>query len=147
MKKPFFWSAVTLSGVLFLIDQTLKFFALNTSAKLFGANFGWRPFLNTGIAFGIPVPIWLVIIFTLPVLIYLVWYIQKNIFSPAHASLVLVVVGALSNLFDRVVWQGTVDYFLVYTSIFNVADILIVVGIVGFLWLWRAENSGAVLKK
>lgn len=58
------------SGVfLLVIDRFLKWQAQNSwkSPRLFGQFFGWDPFINPGIAFGIPVPSWLVITVTIPV--------------------------------------------------------------------------------
>jgi len=53
------------------------------------------------------------------------------------ASLSLATAGALSNLIDRVVYGHTVDYILIFTGIINLADVLIVVGIVGYVYYSR----------
>lgn len=45
----------------------------------------------------------------------------------------LILTGALSNFYDRIFYQHTVDYLLVFTGVFNLADVMIVMG--GILYL------------
>ena len=49
-------------------------------------------------------------------------------------AMTLIFAGALSNFFDRVFIRATVDYFLLLTGIINLADVLIVVGFVLYLY-------------
>ena len=44
------------------------------------------------------------------------------------AAYILILGGALSNFIDRLLFGITIDYFRILTSVFNVADIMIVVG-------------------
>lgn len=41
----------------------------------------------------------------------------------------LIVVGAVSNLFDRVIYGGVVDFIYLFDVAFNVADVFIVLGV------------------
>jgi lipoprotein signal peptidase len=42
----------------------------------------------------------------------------------------LIVAGAISNFVDRVLWGATIDYLRVLTGVINLADCVIVVGVV-----------------
>ncbi|MSU75644.1 MAG: signal peptidase II [Candidatus Magasanikbacteria bacterium] len=143
-------------GFLFFIDRWLKWQALHGWAndRLVNRWLGWHPFLNPGVAFGIPLPSWLIIILTVPVLGLILFLIFKHETantppSPpargdlsippsqggtrgvlANYSLLLIFFGALSNLIDRVLYGHTVDYFLILTAVINVADVMIVAGFV-----------------
>ena len=138
-----------LGGVLFSLDRWLKWQTLYTwdSSNLIHKWFGWFPFHNPGIAFGLPVPGWLQILLTTPVLIVLIVLFVKNISSPESKLLKtlafsFVFAGALSNLIDRVLYNFTVDYLLIVKSIINLADVLVVVGfLIYFLQLKKKEVS------
>ncbi len=126
------------SGFFVALDQWLKFQSLHawSNPHLLHRFLGWQPFLNPGIAFGLPLPNWLIITLTIPILCLLAWLLVKSLVqfpsdkNPllAPLALMLLLVGALSNLFDRLAFHHTVDYLLILTSIFNIADLLIVVG-------------------
>ncbi len=129
-----------LCGFFLLIDQALKWLALNrwTQPRLLNRFFGWEPFHNPGIAFGVPIPTSLVLALTLPILMALAFFIYKKIrvSNDSHlevAALGLLLVGALSNTVDRLRFSFTVDYFRIAYSIFNLADVLILLGFVIYL--------------
>lgn len=43
--------------------------------------------------------------------------------------------GAVSNLLDRIIYGGVIDYFnLIYLPRFNLADVAIILGVV--IWIW-----------
>jgi signal peptidase II len=55
-------------------------------------------------------------------------------------SIALVVAGALGNLVDRIARGYVVDFVYVHHySVFNVADVLLVLGVAGLLWSTRAR--------
>ncbi|OIO19853.1 MAG: hypothetical protein AUJ23_01445 [Candidatus Magasanikbacteria bacterium CG1_02_32_51] len=128
-----------LSGFLFLFDQLLKYFAYhnqNFHFYIIKPWLGWEYFANSGIAFGLPVP--QIIIFVLTPLILLalgIWWSKnkhKNNYFCLGISLIFA--GAISNLIDRVIFSITIDYFRVFTSVMNLADIIIVIGVVLLLY-------------
>lgn len=87
---------------------------------------------NPGIAFNIPVPLSLVILLSAAAIVGFGVLVVKNIASrPLYASFgVLVILGALGNLIDRLVNGFTTDYILLFgRSVVNLSDILIVTGI------------------
>jgi len=122
---------------LFLLDRILKWLSLHDSAPyLINKWLGWQPFLNTGIAFGIPVPNILTVflsILILGVVFYLI-IAGTNRNTVNFFALILIFAGALSNLIDRIWIANTVDYFLTFTSLFNLADVFIVGGFVLYLY-------------
>jgi signal peptidase II len=102
---------------------------------------------NEGIAFSLPLPPLVVILLTVLVCFYLVWEIfiknQHFIFY------LLILAGALGNLVDRL-WHGyVIDMFAVhYFAIFNLADVWISLGVVGWIFYeWRGLRKERVGKK
>lgn len=138
-----------LGGVLFFFDRWLKWQTLHdwSSSNLINKWFGWYPFPNYGIAFSLPVPGWLQIALTVPVLVAIIVFFVKNISSSEPKLLktlafTLVFTGALSNLIDRVLYNFTVDYWLIVTSIINLADVLVVVGfLIYFLQIKKQKTK------
>jgi len=129
-------------GLFFILDQYLKWQSLHgwSETHLLHKFFGWQPFLNPGVAFGLPFPNILQIIFSM-IIIVIISYIFFTLTSSntkklylTRYSLLLILVGATSNLIDRLIYQNTVDYFLVLTGIINIADIMIVVGFILFFY-------------
>lgn len=53
----------------------------------------------------------------------------------------LLIAGALSNLIDRTVYGFTIDYIRMFTSIFNLADLSIVVGAILLLKNEKTINT------
>ena len=122
--------------ILFSLDIYLK--------KIFSASFGREYFIfsdwiklvyayNPGVAFGIHVDYYFILIFyiiAIPILIRFLFlqYKKNNVINVAAVTLVLF--GALSNLLDRIFLGGVVDYLNIkYWGILNIADALIVVGV------------------
>lgn len=142
-----------LGGVLFSFDRWLKWQTLYTwdSSYLIHKWFGWFPFHNPGIAFGLPVPNWLQITLTIPVLIILIVFFVKNISSSDSKLLKtlafsFVFAGALSNLIDRVLYNFTVDYLLIVKSIINLADVMVVVGFLIYFFQLKEKKEPSLQK-
>jgi len=142
MKKSIKILSASTIGLFFILDQFLKWQSLHnwSETNLLHKFFGWQPFLNSGVAFGLPFPNILQIIFSV-IIIIIISYIFLNLTSLntkklylTQYSLLLIIVGAMSNLIDRTIHQNTVDYFLILTGIINIADIMIVVGFVLFFY-------------
>ncbi len=143
------WFAI---AVLFLIaDRLLKSLAsagfwrepFSLVGDLFSLNF----FKNYYIAFSIS---WikdpflsLLILFIIIGLIYcLIYLYKKNSPVEEMGLLLFLTLGAISNFFDRVKWGYVIDYFdLKYFTVFNIADIMIVLGAGGLIWLRVIKNT------
>jgi len=138
MKKRVYLLIFLITGLFFLmLDQWLKWQSLHnwSQAQLLNKFLGWQPHLNPGIAFGLPLPNWITVLFTLTVLVILIYFIKTRILKTIGCELLavnLVIIGALSNLIDRLIYQHTVDYLLILTGIINLADALIVIGFLLF---------------
>lgn len=91
--------------------------------------FGFERFHNMGIAFGIPLPLWLVVPLTFLFLITLAIWVKKIDTSTAKLAFLVIFVGALSNAFDRVTYGFTIDYLRVINAIINIADLFVIIGI------------------
>ncbi len=92
---------------------------------------------NYNIAFSLPLPLPLILFFILSALAflsYLWWYCLKAKNLMLLFAISLVIVGALSNLIDRFALGYVVDYVNLFIwPIFNLADCLIVAGIIIYL--------------
>lgn len=87
---------------------------------------------NTGLAFGIGGNRWVIIVISILLLGFLLWFAHTEWNNDHHlaawASL-LMGVGALSNLVDRIRYGYVVDWIDVhYWSVFNLADTWITLG-------------------
>ncbi len=127
-----------LGGIFLLLDQGLKYLA-NTypsfSLYIWKPWFGWEFFPNPGIAFSLPFPQFILIIGT-PIVLFWLYYIiikeeKKN--RLAMPGLIFIVYGALSNFIDRLMFGYTIDYLRIFTGIINLADIMIIIGVVALL--------------
>lgn len=89
---------------------------------------------NYGVAFDLPVPLWIVIPLTLFVLILLTREARREKENATKLfAYTLIAVGAIGNLIDRIAYGFTVDYLILFAkSAINLSDVMIVVGIV---WL------------
>ena len=121
---------------LFLADRWFKYLSKNifTQPYVWNNFFGWNPYQNFGIAFNLPLPNYLTVLFTAPVLLIVIfllykYYKDQNSF-PIFAGLNLIFWGALSNLIDRILFKTTLDYCLLGTGLINLADMLIITGFV-----------------
>lgn len=124
-------SMIFAGGFLFILDRIFKIAADSflDQPKLLLPWLGWMPHHNPGIAFGIDIPkiaIILISIIFFGVLAYF-YFRAKNEFI--IIGLIFVALGALSNFADRIIYGHAIDYFLVTISMFNLADVLIVIGV------------------
>lgn len=128
-----------LGGSFFILDRILKQLAFTNqdfSAYLFQPWLGWEYFANPGIAFGIPLPWFASLVYTPIILLLVFWYAKKKMIR-SNASIfgvILIVLGAISNLIDRTAYHITIDYIRILTSIINLADLMIVIGAVLLFW-------------
>ncbi|MFH1947051.1 MAG: signal peptidase II [Candidatus Magasanikbacteria bacterium] len=142
-----------ISGFFLFLDQVLKYFARNNSEVSFYVwkkYLGWEYFENSGVAFSLPFPNWLIIIVTPIILLGLLYSINKKkrpfgvssgrAQSIFYLGIFLIFAGAISNFIDRVLFGVTIDYLRVLTGVINLADVMIVVG-AGLLVLVSNERK------
>lgn len=103
--------------------------------------------MNNGVAFGLPLPIVLVSALTVPLVGVMVWLMIRAYRRDTREALfqamglLSIITGALSNLIDRVLYHETVDYFLIFTGVINVADIMIILGFIILFFTLRDKRD------
>ncbi|MEI6587634.1 MAG: signal peptidase II [Candidatus Moraniibacteriota bacterium] len=133
IKKNAKLSLIALSLIVF--DQLTKYLI-----RFFGGFY----ICNKGIAFGISLPHWLIVGFIIAILFFTGFLILnlkleilnhfsnskfKNLKFISNYPLVLILSGAISNLFDRLYFGCVIDFInLRIWPIFNLADIFICLG-------------------
>ena len=133
----------------FFFDRVTKFYFINLQASGTDIDLYIFPFLNfylvwnTGIGFGLAsleTNIFyhmLTVIITIINLALIFFLLKaKGIYT---YLLALIIGGSLGNLFDRIYYYAVPDFIDIHISnfhwfIFNVADIFITVGIIGFIF-------------
>ncbi len=144
-----------LIGIFFIaLDRFLKFLAVNdflNNKKIIGDFFKFNFASNYNIAFSIPLIGWwlnILIILIIFVLIFYLLYLFKEQDSKKFSLLLLIICGAVSNLFDRIKYGYVIDYFdLKYFTVFNLADVMIVGGVIGLGWLIVKGNKKHQLQR
>jgi len=120
------WAYVSLRpiGSMTVIDGLLNLTYLQNQGAAFGIMYGAR---------------WILTVLVLGILAYLFIYFRKLPNTGLHRylrwSIVLIAAGGLGNVIDRVVLGFVIDYLqvtFINFPVFNFADILIVVGAIGF---------------
>lgn len=98
---------------------------------------------NQGIAFSIPLPMWLTLIISggiLAFILQLIFYFHKSR-SALLTPIILIFLGALGNFLDRIINGFTTDYLIFFQrSAINISDILIVTGAILLVWYHRRTD-------
>ncbi|TSC56072.1 MAG: hypothetical protein G01um101418_440 [Parcubacteria group bacterium Gr01-1014_18] len=136
-----------------LIDQCIKWSVLGLDFTVTLSNLGpftleFTSFANYNLAFGIPLSSRLILFFNfliLAVICYL-FFSHRIDNRPYRLSFVAILLGAATNLSDRLAHGYVVDYLAISwgswrSSIINIADILIFCGVVSWIYRdWRGRN-------
>lgn len=137
-------------AIFFSLDRYLKYLALHIfpadSFNLVGNLLKFSFTKNNYIAFSLPLsgPILnltiCTIVFSLFCYIFYLILVKKSYLSQIY-PLTLILFGAISNLTDRLQFGFVVDYFdLNYFTVFNLADMMIVGGIIMLLCYLRNQK-------
>ena len=127
--------------ILIIVDQISKFLVLNflTSEKIIIENFiSLNLVNNTGVAFGLNsgqnmTNNFIGILFIFIIVRFLISQ-KNNIDSKTEIIIYMILAGGISNLIDRIIRRDVVDFINVKNfSVFNIADIYIVVGWILFI--------------
>lgn len=127
-------SAYIIPVALICVDQAIKWYSQHLlpiqGVFLIPGLLGLEPFLNPGIAFGIPVPGLLLTAGTAALAIgFGIIGVRR-----ANQGALLVAAGGLSNAIDRIFFGVTFDYLRVGPwSMVNLADGMIIIGLLLFL--------------
>jgi signal peptidase II len=145
---------IAVAGV--VLDQTHKAWMLGPFAIQDQGRVALTPFLdlvlvwNRGVSYGLltqdgDVGRWLLIAFGLAGALLFSWWLWGTRRPLAALSLGLVIGGAVSNVIDRLAYGAVADFFLFHLGrfewyVFNLADVWIVMGVVGLLLVWATER-------
>ncbi|MFA6994830.1 MAG: signal peptidase II [Patescibacteria group bacterium] len=135
-KNNFYYIAIALAiAIFFSVDRTLKALALNFKTiqpfQLIGDILSFQFTANSYMAFSLPLGglllntlIIVVIVLLLIYIIYLIFYKDDRKLEIILLSIIFT--GALSNIFDRLIYGYVIDYLeLKYFTVFNLADVMI----------------------
>ena len=144
---------------LFFIDRMIKYIIVHYLPSLTICRFlSIDLIFNRGISFGLfdsenyYIHSCLILVISI-VLGWLVFHtIARFLEHKTIIGEVLIFAGAVSNLLDRFIYPGVVDFIMIsykswYFPVFNGADILIFVGVVGMLGLEYYEKLHGFCKK
>ena len=143
-KKNSFFLISTFVAFLFLIDRVSKIWIIKKSQEIMDSEIFLSRFINfelvwnKGIAFGLfsleggvfYQLISLLIFLIITILIYFI--LKSNGFE--KLGFILILGGALGNLFDRIIYKAVPDFIDLHINnfhwfIFNIADIFITIGV------------------
>jgi len=132
---------------LFAADIAIKRYVVAVAPDLGDWWFRFTLFRNEGIVFSLPVPDWLYLPVALAIFLLFAGALVRAIMkrSPSALWLTFVVLGALSNLIDRVTYGATIDYLMFFgRSAVNLADAMIVIGVILFVRSQKRPRDTAV---
>ncbi|MBU0625159.1 signal peptidase II [Patescibacteria group bacterium] len=126
---------------LFIVDLIAKQYFVITNSNYGNWWFKFKLFYNEGIVFSLPVPNWIYLPIALAIfLIFIILLRWATKHDPASIlGLLFIILGAFSNLLDRFIHEATIDYLLFFDrSAINIADIMIIIGVILFV---RSKNT------
>lgn len=137
MKKSFVLIIINL--FLFIADRLTKYLIIKTPLEgiFLTKNIGIKLYLNEGLAFSLPLPNTINIILAAVIIIILIGFLIKY-FQVNHYfffAIALIIIGASSNLIDRVRFGAVIDFLSFYFwPAFNLADCYIIIGVIFFVF-------------
>jgi signal peptidase II len=141
---------------LICIDQFTKFIAYTTKIDISGKYsrcFKIFPIINRGVSFGLfsnELGIYYITIITLLLIFFFIWcYKIKKTLSACPLPETLIIAGGISNLIDRFIYGGVVDFILAVfiegyaLPVANIADCYIVTGLLflAYEWIYYKEKD------
>ena len=125
----------------FVLDRIFKMLVLSAGPLGWPGVAEFTLFRNRGIAFSLPLPdavFWPLALAILGLLIWGLFRVRRDPRRALPPLFALIILGAVSNLLDRLAFGATIDYFLFFNlSAVNVADGMIVGGAAAAYWLLR----------
>ena len=136
--------------ILFTLDRITKLYLIHLQESGMDVDFYIFSFLNfylvwnTGVGFGLMsmeanMYYHILTIFISIINVFLIYYLFKTKNSQAY-FISLIIGGSLGNLFDRIYYYAVPDFIDFHFEnyhwfIFNVADIFITIGVIGFIFI------------
>lgn len=135
------------SFLIVFADEWIKNFGLhafpNESAIQQPTFFNLAIHKNWGLVFDLPFRVWVIVLISIILGYFLleIAYKNRNSQPDISVSCLIIMIGALGNLFDRIVYGFTVDYLIFFgRSALNLSDILIVIGVIALLLASRKSK-------
>jgi len=142
MKNKFFFISL-FSFSLFIIDRIIKYLALNklqsSGVYLFEKIIYLKLEKNTGVAFSIVLPKIIIISLIILILFFLFYFLIKSYKN--NNGLIfflgtLIIIGAISNLIDRIIYNYVIDFINIsILPTFNLSDFYIFIAVLIYLFL------------
>jgi lipoprotein signal peptidase len=135
--------AIVFPLVLLALDRLAKWYAFTAPTSGRGAVLVWgikyEYFRNPGLAFSLFSPIIATIASALAFVALAVFALRHRLVGRPLLtrdlwSFMLIALGGASNVYDRLANGGVADYIIFARSAWNIADIMILVGIALMLW-------------
>jgi signal peptidase II len=141
-------AVMMLSAVFFVgLDRAIKVFSLSHPGnfQVIGDILKFDPIENKNIAFSLPLNgVWLEVMIA-AIIIFLLFIFVDSIKKQTLVKacfLLIIILGAASNLHDRIVFGAVIDYLdLKYFTVFNLADVMIVTGAIGTVFMLFNEDK------
>ena len=136
---------ISLTLLIFLIDRISKIYVINLNKNFSGSEIFSSKFLNIyliwneGIAFGLfssnENNIYNILTLFIILVIIIIFYMITKSQGLQKYSLLMILGGALGNVFDRILYKSVpdfIDFHIIefHWFIFNVADIFITIGVI-----------------
>ena len=138
LQKISFSQIFLATGFLFIFDRLTKYLAifLPNEGIFYLPKAGFKLYFNPAIAFSLPLAQTAAILIASLIIVILISFWLKYYFAGRYLFLwpiALVIIGAISNLFDRFKFEAVIDFIDVwFFPAFNLADCYILIGII---WL------------
>ncbi len=147
LRATHIWSMALLGAMFFVcIDRLLKVISAvlwYNHPQHFFSTLNFVFVQNHNIAFSLKTglnPLWIII----PIIIFLTYYffhLLKNQRLQEASAFFFILSGAMSNLYDRLLYGFVIDYIdLKYFTVFNIADVMICGGVM-FLLYYLLKNN------
>ena len=142
--------------LIFLIDRISKIYVINLDKKFFGSEIFSSKYLNVsliwneGIAFGLlsfdQDNLYNLLTFLIILIIFFIIVMILKSSGFKKYALLLILGGALGNIFDRLMYKAVPDFIDFHVGdfhwfIFNVADIFITIGVIFVIFLEIIDNN------
>lgn len=128
----------------FIVDHYLL-----SRISILGSFVGFERIMNDGIAFGVDLPLWLMVTL-IPIVIFIICILAYRSKKDSLSSIAfgLILGGALGNIIDRLNDSHVTDFIQIgWWPIFNIADSCITIGVaILFLMECRAKSMAKKAK-
>ena len=140
-----FYINLSLVILIFLIDRISKIYVISLNKKFLGSEIFSSKFLNIylvwneGIAFGLfsfdHASMYNFLTIFIVIIILFIFLMLNQSEGLKRYSLIMILGGAIGNVFDRIIYKGVPDFIDFHINnfhwfIFNIADIFITIGVI-----------------